>query len=37
MQSKSSPSIPDFSIQGSLGRRGFLRYSLGSFAMVSTG
>ena len=37
MSEKISKSSPDFSIQGSLGRRDFLRYSLSSFAMVSTG
>lgn len=37
MSDQNSNKAPDFRIRGDLGRRDFLRYSLGSFVMVSTG
>lgn len=37
MKHQDSKNVPDFSMRGDVGRRDFLRYSLGSFAMVSTG
>jgi len=36
MKSCDSKKIPDFKIQGNVGRRDFLRYSLGSFSVVFT-
>lgn len=37
MNKHDSRKAPDFRIRGDLGRRDFLRYTLGSFAVVSTG
>jgi metallophosphoesterase (TIGR03768 family) len=37
MNSNDSKKAPDYRVQGNVGRRDFLRYSLGSFAVVSTG
>ncbi len=37
MKNQDSKNVPDFRMRGDVGRRDFLRYSLGSFAMVSTG
>lgn len=37
MRNPDSNNAPDFSVRGDVGRRDFLRYSLGSFAVVSTG
>ena len=37
MTDKNSNQTPDFRSRGDLGRRDFLRYTLGSFVMVSTG
>ncbi len=37
MNSNDSKKAPDFSVQSDVGRRDFLRYSLGSFVMVSSG
>lgn len=37
MNAPTANTVPDFRMRGDLGRRDFLRYSLGSFVMVSTG
>jgi hypothetical protein len=37
MKNQASKNVPDFSVRGDIGRRGFLRYTFGTFAVMSTG